>query len=101
MSINPIIYFNFCTLGTQIDVLLANEKNKKYQRKTLVTFNDSYVTGVIPGDYDGDLQMDILVTSSKTSSSDKTYNVDIYWSGTDKESPTSVGILQDAPFILE
>ena len=43
---------------------------------------DSIITSVVPGDFDGDVQMDVLLTRKLTSSGTNSVQVEIYWGNT-------------------
>lgn len=44
---------------------------------SVLFFSDTIITSVVPGDYDGDSQMDVLLTA--VSSGDKTTTIFIIW----------------------
>ncbi|XP_044754038.1 T-cell immunomodulatory protein [Coccinella septempunctata] len=70
--------------GTAIEILLAHEEEpilRSAKPKPLrCVFNHSKITSVVPGDFDGDAFMDVLVTTLKRNRSNVT-NVHILWGG--------------------
>lgn len=44
----------------------------------LLFFRDTIITSVVPGDYDGDSQMDVLLTT-ESNSGDKKTHISIFW----------------------
>lgn len=70
--------------GTTVEILLAHEEEpllRSAQPKPLqCVFNHSKITSVVPGDFDGDALMDVLVTTLRKNRSNVT-NVHILWGG--------------------
>ena len=71
-----------------MDVLLAPEQapylehDKPYERKQLIGADNDTITSVVPGDYDGDAQMDLLVTKVNKSGQERKVKVYIYYGKT-------------------
>ena len=72
--------------GQQVDLLVAKKTENGYVKdpKPLIPKKkgniDSIITSVVPGDFDGDVQMDLLLTRKHISSG--TVQVEIYWGNT-------------------
>ena len=65
-------------------MLVAQSREGGYERKTLIPPKkngdiNSVITSVVPGDFDGDVQMDVLVTRKVIGVDNSLVSVDIYW----------------------
>ena len=91
MYFNSSLYYN---LGQQLELLLAQKsKNDAYERVVLLsrsTLQQQNISSVVPGDFDGDAQMDILVTMK--SDDGKGVTVQVFW-GKDYQSLGKTPIL--------
>jgi hypothetical protein len=72
------IYVFSVFIGKQLDVLLAHP-NRKFERKNLLNvtngIGDELISGVILADFNGDLNMDILIVLK----ADGETLLEIYW----------------------
>ncbi|KAL3270196.1 hypothetical protein HHI36_009252 [Cryptolaemus montrouzieri] len=70
-----------------VEILLANEEEpllrSAHPKPFRCTFNHSQITSVVPGDFDGDAFMDVLVTAinTKNGSRRNVTNIHILWGG--------------------
>jgi hypothetical protein len=76
--------FWFLILGTSVKLYLSTKEvatdEIKYEENLLIdrnTANGTIITSVVPADFDGDNQMDLLVTRSQTGSTN--LKVEIHW----------------------
>ena len=62
---------------------MAQSTESGYERKLLIPKKNgdinSIITSVVPGDFDGDVQMDVLVTRKVIGVDNSPVSVDIYW----------------------
>ena len=71
--------------GQQVDLLVAKKTENGYikEPKPLIPKKkgniDSFITSVVPGDFDGDVQMDVLLTRKLIGSGTDSVQVEIYW----------------------
>lgn len=61
-----------------VDVLLAQE-NKGYIRVPLIQASGGVITSVVPADFNGDVQMDVMLVTRDLTTNTGPYNVSIYW----------------------
>ena len=78
------VYLFSIYTGQQVDLLVAQSREGGYERKTLIPPKknrdiNSVITSVVPGDFDGDVQMDVLVTRKVIGVDNSPVSVDIYW----------------------
>ena len=77
-------------LGKTVDIMLASLETT-YTRKTLIKaaseHKDHVITSVVPGDFNGDTQMDVLVTWQQKDIKHGPITTEIYW-GDSKEIKT-------------
>ena len=69
--------------GQQVDLLVSKKNENGYKREHLVPKkkngdSQSIITSVVPGDFDGDVQMDVLLTR-KPIGAPRPVSVEIYW----------------------
>ena len=95
-------------LGSTVSVYL--QKETSFDLKNLIVLNETgyRITSVVPGDFDDDVLMDLLITIitiPKTQETSKEYHYRIYWGeGSNKihanftEIP---GNFSDEPLVLE
>ncbi|CAH1270299.1 ITFG1 [Branchiostoma lanceolatum] len=89
--------------GRHLDILLMGDKHPQYfkkDRRMQLDMNET-MTGVVPGDYDGDSQMDILVTTAPGNAMATV--VHIFW-GTTKSIGPSVTLpvsFTDEPLVMD
>ncbi|CAH2238718.1 jg17586 [Pararge aegeria aegeria] len=71
----------FIINGSNVEVLLAYDKEPFFRPSSYsCNFSDLIITSIVPGDYDGDAYMDILVTTQFQNSSN-IHEVRILWGG--------------------
>lgn len=86
-----VLYCIVCTIflmslcsGRGIDILLAQDKKQQYVRKTLLT-NESIpvhrtIAGIMLADFNGDVLMDVLVTTKEASTGKPdSVQISVYW----------------------
>eukprot|EP00058_Branchiostoma_floridae_P008635 XP_002594123.1 hypothetical protein BRAFLDRAFT_118775 [Branchiostoma floridae] len=89
--------------GRHLDILLMKDKHPQYfekDRRLQLDMNET-MTGVVPGDYDGDSQMDILVTTMPSNT--MATKVHIFW-GRTKSIGASVTLpvsFTDEPLVMD
>ena len=88
----------FVFTAQRLDVLHAKE-NKPYMRSTILTISNAVMTSIVPADFNGDAQMDILLVSRPIGHAQGPYNVSIYW-GNHTTSPHSLSELTMIRLIL-
>lgn len=68
--------------SSTVNVFLAYDK-EPFLRPSEFTcnFSDIVITSIVPGDYDGDAYMDILLTTQNVNNTSKFHNVSILWGG--------------------
>ena len=65
--------------GTELHVLIAREEKKTFYRKKLnIKDLKDRITSVMPADFDGDAQNDVLITR-QSPDNDKLVEIEIYW----------------------
>ncbi|KAK2151457.1 hypothetical protein LSH36_362g02000 [Paralvinella palmiformis] len=62
----------------QVDVLLAQE-NKLYTRVPLIGVTSGIITSVVPVDFNGDVQMDVMLVTREVNNKNGPYNISIFW----------------------
>lgn len=97
--------------GTSVKLYLSTKEvttdESKYEEKLLIdgnTANGTIITSVVPADFDGDNQMDLLVTRSQTGSTN--LKVEIHWGQQqqiklDAAPLELLGGLKDQPLLLD
>lgn len=72
------------TDGRTLEILLASDQEPLLRRSpnTICKFNHLNITSIVPGDFDGDTFMDLLITS-KSNTSNELLDVYINWGGSD------------------
>ncbi|CAH0720738.1 unnamed protein product, partial [Brenthis ino] len=72
----------FIINGSNIQVLLAHDK-EPFLRPSLYScdFDNFNITSIVPGDYDGDAYMDILITTQIQNVTSNVHEVRILWGG--------------------
>lgn len=72
----------FIINASSIEVLLAHDK-EPFLRPSLYScnFNNLNITSIVPGDYDGDAYMDILITTQLQNDTSNVHEVRILWGG--------------------
>ncbi|XP_060074533.1 T-cell immunomodulatory protein-like [Ylistrum balloti] len=67
--------------GTSVQVLLTSMENEPFKSVTLLKNSSSIgiISNVVPADFDGDTQMDLLVTRKVDTSTKYSVKVQIYW----------------------
>lgn len=72
------------TDGRTLEILLASDQEPLLRRSsnTICKFNRLNITSIVPGDFDGDAFMDLLITS-RSNVSDDLLEVYINWGGSD------------------
>ena len=90
--------------GKQLDLLIAEDKKtSSYKTLTLIPSSSNVIKSVVPGDYNGDTQMDVLVTHGEPGN----ITVEIYWgiSGSKLVAPDNTtkinDTLKDEPLVLD
>ncbi|XP_041123716.1 T-cell immunomodulatory protein-like isoform X2 [Polyodon spathula] len=63
---------------TELVIFLADVKAPYFKPKVKLSLKDVIISSVVPGDYDGDSQMDVLLTTKKNSVDQET-SVVIFW----------------------
>lgn len=65
--------------------LLLADVDDPFKIQTLLTLpgTNGTITGIVPGDFDGDVQMDVLVSYKTPDSTDWKVKTCIYWGLTD------------------
>ena len=110
-----IIYhlYSFSFSGKTIYLLQGNEDVTKeragFSRRLLMRFQDnSYISSLAPADFDGDSQMDILVTRKKDGASKSDpVSVEIYWGNSRNNSLEKFTVLKinttfkDQPSVID
>lgn len=72
----------FIINGSSVEVLLAHDKEPFLRPSTLVcSFNNTDITSIVPGDYDGDAYMDILFTTQSQNTTSNLHEVRVLWGG--------------------
>ncbi|XP_045785259.1 T-cell immunomodulatory protein [Maniola jurtina] len=72
----------FIINGSNVEVLLAYDKEPFFRPSSYsCNFSNFIVTSIVPGDFDGDAYMDILVTSQIQNSTSNFHEVRILWGG--------------------
>ncbi|XP_041048188.1 T-cell immunomodulatory protein isoform X1 [Carcharodon carcharias] len=90
----------------QLIILLADVKAPYYKPKSTVVlqWSDLVITNVVPGDYDGDSQMDVLLSLHSKNLDDNTTIV-IFWGNNQTLDPKLFTILKDSfldePLVLD
>jgi len=59
-------------------VLLAQE-NKLYTRVPLIGVTSGIITSVVPVDFNGDVQMDVMLVTREVNNKNGPYNISIFW----------------------
>nr|CAG4638341.1 EOG090X03KG [Cyclestheria hislopi] len=88
------------------EVLLASEKPPYLQKSHLsYYFESNYIVSIVPGDFDGDASMDVLVVTSQFMGQDSPYKLYICWGSLERiECPSSEKELLtvlDQPLVLD
>lgn len=72
----------FIINGSSVEVLLAHDKEPFLRPSTFVcSFNNTDITSIVPGDYDGDAYMDILFTTQSHNTTSNLHEVRVLWGG--------------------
>ncbi|KAK1161957.1 T-cell immunomodulatory protein isoform X1 [Acipenser oxyrinchus oxyrinchus] len=89
---------------TELVIFLADLKAPYFKPKVKLSLRDVVISSVVPGDYDGDSQMDVLLTTKKTSVDQET-SVVIFWGNNqslDENHRTKLNkTFQDEPLIMD
>ncbi|MGH0116923.1 UNVERIFIED_CONTAM: hypothetical protein FKN15_040912 [Acipenser sinensis] len=89
---------------TELVIFLADLKAPYFKPKVKLSLKDVIISSVVPGDYDGDSQMDVLLTTKKNSVDQET-SVVIFWGNNqtlDERHRTKLNkTFQDEPLIME
>lgn len=72
----------FIINGSNVEVLLAHDKEPFFRPSSYsCMFSNLKITSVVPGDYDGDAYMDIMLTTQDQNSTTDIHAVRILWGG--------------------
>ncbi|XP_041078170.1 T-cell immunomodulatory protein isoform X1 [Polyodon spathula] len=89
---------------TELIIFLADLKAPYFKPKVKLSLKDVIISSVVPGDYDGDSQMDVLLTT-KTNSVNQETSVVIFWGNNqslDENHRTKLNkTFQDEPLIMD
>lgn len=80
--------------GTVVEILLGSDVEPLLVQGPKCAFQNFVITSVVPGDFDGDAFMDVMVTAKEKSSSK--LNVYIHWGASDRLNCSS----EDRPLII-
>uniref|UniRef100_A0A8C0IRW5 Integrin alpha FG-GAP repeat containing 1 n=1 Tax=Chelonoidis abingdonii TaxID=106734 RepID=A0A8C0IRW5_CHEAB len=65
--------------GNELLIFLADQKEPYFKPKVKLSINQGVITSVVPGDYDGDSQMDVLLTTKPQNHVTDELSVIIFW----------------------
>ncbi|XP_053904852.1 T-cell immunomodulatory protein isoform X2 [Malaclemys terrapin pileata] len=65
--------------GNELLIFLADQKEPYFKPKVKLSINQGVITSVVPGDYDGDSQMDVLLTTKPQNHITNELSVIIFW----------------------
>ncbi|XP_029767648.1 T-cell immunomodulatory protein [Terrapene carolina triunguis] len=65
--------------GNELLIFLADQKEPYFKPKVKLSINQGVITSVVPGDYDGDSQMDVLLTTKPQNHITDELSVIIFW----------------------
>uniref|UniRef100_A0A8C3THT1 Integrin alpha FG-GAP repeat containing 1 n=1 Tax=Chelydra serpentina TaxID=8475 RepID=A0A8C3THT1_CHESE len=65
--------------GNELLIFLADQKEPYFKPKVKLSINQGVITSVVPGDYDGDSQMDVLLTTQPQNHVTDELSVIIFW----------------------
>ncbi|EMP35922.1 T-cell immunomodulatory protein [Chelonia mydas] len=65
--------------GNELLIFLADQKEPYFKPKVKLSINQGVITSVVPGDYDGDSQMDVLLTTQPQNHVTNELSVIIFW----------------------
>ncbi|XP_053126320.1 T-cell immunomodulatory protein isoform X2 [Hemicordylus capensis] len=90
--------------GNNLLIFLADQKEPYFKPKVNLSLNVE-ITSVVPGDYDGDSQMDVLLTTRPQNQSTADLSVYIFWGNNQSLDPNRKKILNrtfhDEPLIMD
>ncbi|KAG8144089.1 putative T-cell immunomodulatory protein, partial [Naja naja] len=66
-------------LFSELNIFLADQNEPYFKPKVKLLLRDVVITSVVPGDYDGDSQMDILLTTRPKEQPNAGLSVWIFW----------------------
>ncbi|XP_053402871.1 T-cell immunomodulatory protein-like [Mercenaria mercenaria] len=93
--------------GKSLSVYLADiEKDFKETKLLVLDSNDLHISSVVPADFDGDLQMDVMITLHKKGGTSYTVSPRIYWGQGSSLNTTTGGFLKlpdmtDQPLLMD
>lgn len=100
--------FMITNKGKTLEILLGADTEPLLRLAHKCEFNSLEITSVVPGDFDGDAFMDLMITTStgKTENGNQLSNVFINWGGSDhlnctKDESTPLIITQGEPVALD
>lgn len=70
--------------GKQVKLLLSHQSEAPYISQNLIgptagNLTDTIITNVVPADFNGDVQMDILLCRQKANDKSAPFYAEIYW----------------------
>ncbi|XP_061450561.1 T-cell immunomodulatory protein [Rhineura floridana] len=65
--------------GSQLNIFLADQTEPYFKPKVNLSLTNVVITSVVPGDYDGDSQMDVLLTTRPQKQPNADLSVLIFW----------------------
>uniref|UniRef100_A0A3P8S073 Integrin alpha FG-GAP repeat containing 1 n=1 Tax=Amphiprion percula TaxID=161767 RepID=A0A3P8S073_AMPPE len=81
----------------ELVIFLADSKSPYFKPKINIS-NNTVVTSVVPGDYDGDSQMDVLITAQINSKSETVF---VFWGNNQTLGNVTVSKLTSSFFLLK
>ncbi|ETE72964.1 T-cell immunomodulatory protein, partial [Ophiophagus hannah] len=66
-------------LQSELNIFLADQNEPYFKPKVKLLLRDVVITSVVPGDYDGDSQMDVLLTTRPKEQPNADLSVWIFW----------------------
>lgn len=96
--------------GKQVKLLLSHQSEAPYISQNLIgptagNLTDTIITNVVPADFNGDVQMDILLCRQKANDKSAPFYAEIYWGNgrfVDQDNPTLLSEqLLDHPLVMD
>lgn len=96
--------------GKAVKLLLSHQGESPYIAQSLIgstagNLTDTIITNVVPGDFNGDVQMDVLLCRQKVNDKSGPFYIEIYWGNgrvVDQDNPTLLSEqLLDQPLVMD